>query len=72
MPETTSNHVERANRRYGKRQKSHYRLRSEGSVRTSLYRMTYYHGRPVNDLARHRGKAAPAAPLSTILRRAAA
>lgn len=70
--EATSNHVERTNRRYRKRQKSHYRLRSDSSIRAALHRMMYYHGRPVNELARRRGKAAPVAPLSTVLRQAAA
>lgn len=69
--EATSNHVERTNRRYRKRQKSHYRLRSDSSIRAALHRMMHYHGRPVDELARRRGKAAPAAPLSTVLRWAA-
>jgi hypothetical protein len=70
--EATSNHVERTNRRYRKRQKSHYRLRSDGSIRAALHRMMHYHGRPVDELARRRGKAVNTAPLSTVLRRAAA
>lgn len=70
--EATSNHVERTNRRYRKRQKIHYRLRSDSSIRAALHRMMHYHARPVDELARRRDKAAPAAPLSTVLRRVAA
>jgi hypothetical protein len=33
--EATSNHVERTNRRYRKQQKSHYRLRSDSTIRAA-------------------------------------
>lgn len=69
--EATSNHVERTNRRYRKRQKSHYRLRSDDSIRAALHRMMHYHGRPIESLADRR-QASRTAPLPTVLRRAAA
>jgi len=39
--EATSNDAERKNRRYRKRQKSHYRLRSDNSIRAALHRMLH-------------------------------
>ncbi len=72
--QATSNHVERTNRRYRKRQKSHYRLRSEASIRAALHRMMHARGQPIAALARHRTCAAtlPSVPaFPTVLQAAA-